>query len=53
MRPIYQNQKTNPHQFQKDCHHQDTLSFACPQFFNENGLKILANKICYHKQVKN
>ena len=28
IRPIYQNQKTDLHQFQKDFH-QDNLSFAC------------------------
>ena len=39
LRPIYQNQKTNLYQFQKDCH-VDNLSFACLQFYKHNCLNI-------------
>ena len=45
IRPIYQKQKTNLYETQKDCH-QDNLSFACLQFYKHNCLD------CFYKQVK-
>ena len=52
VRPIFQNQNTNLHQFQKDCH-RDNMSFPYIQFYKHNCLNILVGNICFYKQVIN
>ena len=52
-RLIYQYQKTNLHQSQKDCHH-GNLSFACLQLYKGNCLNIVADnhKLINYKNTK-
>ena len=52
MRPIYQNQKTNLHQFQKDCH-QGNLPFGCLQDYKHNCLNMFSGIFFLHKQIMN
>ena len=52
IQPPHQNQKRNPHHFQKDGHQDDPL-FVCLHFFKYNSLSILADNICFLKQIKN
>ena len=38
---------------QKDCHHQDNLSFGCLQLYKLNCQNILGSNISHNKQVMN
>ena len=51
IRHIYQNQKPNFHQIQKDC--QENLLFVWLELYKLNCLNILVHNVYFHKEVNN